>query len=319
LFSDERFVQHRADLIQGDSVFRNADYDVFVINPFTETLLDLSQYVVEINYSYDYQTAFAVTEITFANTTNIFRFIRAGYWLVWYGPYFPNVGAKVQYAEIDRGIISQISANIGDDKSVQVTVKSPAWLLAKNIIPYRLPEGTLTERLRFLSGRGLLNLEEPLLDTQYVLSPTRGGRESVWEDITFDLAETNRARDKKYVLRHRKGRFYLWDTEVQKHMFALEIGSNIFRATRSFSLEDYYNVINVIGEESSGLEFLGLTSSDIAAKVELVYQTIENLHEACPNDLGDWYFTGDYPTPGGNKVVNKSFINYIEGKNIRAY
>ncbi|MGE5427343.1 MAG: hypothetical protein ACM3O8_05565 [Methylococcaceae bacterium] len=55
------------------------------------------------------------------------------------------------------------------------------------------------------------------------------------------------------------------------------------------------------------------------AEVEIIYQTIENLHLACPNDTGDWYFTGDYPTPGGNKVVNTSFINYIEGKGGRAY
>ncbi len=55
------------------------------------------------------------------------------------------------------------------------------------------------------------------------------------------------------------------------------------------------------------------------AEVEIVYQTIENLHKACPNDLGDWYFTGNYPTPGGNRVVNASFINFIEGKDIRAY
>lgn len=55
------------------------------------------------------------------------------------------------------------------------------------------------------------------------------------------------------------------------------------------------------------------------AEVEIVYQTIENLHKACPNDLGDWYFTGTYPTPGGNRVVNVSFINFIEGKNKRAY
>jgi amidophosphoribosyltransferase len=53
--------------------------------------------------------------------------------------------------------------------------------------------------------------------------------------------------------------------------------------------------------------------------VEIIYQTIENLHEACPNDTGDWYFTGNYPTPGGNKVVNTSFINYVEGKDGRAY
>jgi amidophosphoribosyltransferase len=62
-----------------------------------------------------------------------------------------------------------------------------------------------------------------------------------------------------------------------------------------------------------------LTPADCNATVKIVYQTIEDLHEACPKNLGDWYFTGNYPTPGGNKVVNKSFINYIEGKNERSY
>jgi amidophosphoribosyltransferase len=62
-----------------------------------------------------------------------------------------------------------------------------------------------------------------------------------------------------------------------------------------------------------------LTPSSIRAKIEIIYQTIEDLHTACPNNTGDWYFTGNYPTPGGNKVVNKSFINYIEGRNVRAY
>lgn len=55
------------------------------------------------------------------------------------------------------------------------------------------------------------------------------------------------------------------------------------------------------------------------ADVDIVYQSVENLHLACPNDTGDWYFTGDYPTPGGNKVVNTSFINYVEGFEGRAY
>jgi amidophosphoribosyltransferase len=62
-----------------------------------------------------------------------------------------------------------------------------------------------------------------------------------------------------------------------------------------------------------------LKPDDCEAEVEIIYQTIENLHEACPNDTGDWYFTGNYPTPGGNKVVNTSFINYVEGKDGRAY
>ncbi len=62
-----------------------------------------------------------------------------------------------------------------------------------------------------------------------------------------------------------------------------------------------------------------LKPASVKAQVEIVYQTIENLHLACPENLGDWYFTGDYPTPGGNKVVNKAFINWKEGKNERAY
>jgi amidophosphoribosyltransferase len=62
-----------------------------------------------------------------------------------------------------------------------------------------------------------------------------------------------------------------------------------------------------------------LKPEDCEAEVEIVYQSIENLHLACPNDTGDWYFTGNYPTPGGNRVVNASFINYIEGKDERAY
>jgi amidophosphoribosyltransferase len=62
-----------------------------------------------------------------------------------------------------------------------------------------------------------------------------------------------------------------------------------------------------------------LIGPEIKAEVEIVYQTIENLHLACPENLGDWYFTGDYPTPGGNRVVNRAFVNFFEGKNERAY
>ena len=62
-----------------------------------------------------------------------------------------------------------------------------------------------------------------------------------------------------------------------------------------------------------------LTPKSINAGVKIIYQSIENLHKACPNHKGDWYFTGNYPTPGGNKVVNKAFINYMEGSNERAY
>ncbi len=62
-----------------------------------------------------------------------------------------------------------------------------------------------------------------------------------------------------------------------------------------------------------------LSPVDINADVEILYQNIENLHQACPKNLGDWYFTGNYPTAGGNRVVNRAFINFYEGKNQRAY
>ena len=62
-----------------------------------------------------------------------------------------------------------------------------------------------------------------------------------------------------------------------------------------------------------------LSKKEINAEVVIIFQTIENLHKACPQNLGDWYFTGNYPTDGGNRVVNQAFINFYEGKNERAY
>ncbi|MAM19545.1 MAG: amidophosphoribosyltransferase [Gramella sp.] len=62
-----------------------------------------------------------------------------------------------------------------------------------------------------------------------------------------------------------------------------------------------------------------LCDPEINADVKVIYQTVENLHKACPKNLGDWYFTGDYPTPGGNRVVNRAFMNFFEGKKDRAY
>ncbi|RWW99633.1 amidophosphoribosyltransferase [Flavobacterium cerinum] len=62
-----------------------------------------------------------------------------------------------------------------------------------------------------------------------------------------------------------------------------------------------------------------LSSEGIKAEVKIIFQTVENLHKACPKNLGDWYFTGDYPTAGGNRVVNKAYINFYEGNDARAY
>ncbi|GAB3365589.1 amidophosphoribosyltransferase [Arachidicoccus ginsenosidivorans] len=62
-----------------------------------------------------------------------------------------------------------------------------------------------------------------------------------------------------------------------------------------------------------------ITPEDVNVPVEVIYQTIEDLHDSCPTNTGDWYFTGNYPTPGGNRVVNKAFLNYMEGVNTRGY
>jgi len=96
------------------------------------------------------------------------------------------------------------------------------------------------------------------------------------------------------------------------------------KAQEGLPKEKVVNFVKEIYEPFSPLEISNkiaqmLKTSDIKADLKIVYQSIENLHIACPNHLGDWYFTGNYPTPGGNKVVNRSFINFIEGRNIRAY
>ena len=72
-------------------------------------------------------------------------------------------------------------------------------------------------------------------------------------------------------------------------------------------------------EEISAKIALLITPPELEIPIDVIFQSIEDLHKACPNNLGDWYFTGNYPTPGGNKVVNKAFINYMEGKNVRGY
>ncbi len=96
------------------------------------------------------------------------------------------------------------------------------------------------------------------------------------------------------------------------------------KAQENLPKEDIINYVSEIykpftNEEISAKIADLLTPEDMNAEVEIVYQTVENLHKACPENNGDWYFTGNYPTPGGNKVVNTSFINYVEGNSKRSY
>ena len=99
---------------------------------------------------------------------------------------------------------------------------------------------------------------------------------------------------------------------------------NKCKQQENLSKEDLQNYVQEIYKPFSAEEISKkiselLTPKGIKAEVEIIYQSISDLHASCPNHLGDWYFTGNYPTPGGVKVVNKAFINYIEGKNVRAY
>jgi amidophosphoribosyltransferase len=94
----------------------------------------------------------------------------------------------------------------------------------------------------------------------------------------------------------------------QEHLPADKIVNAVKEVYQPFTAEDISKKISQL-----------LTPADTKAEVEIIYQSIEGLHSACPNNTGDWYFTGNYPTWGGNKVVNRAFIYYMEGKNVRAY
>ena len=89
-------------------------------------------------------------------------------------------------------------------------------------------------------------------------------------------------------------------------------------------LEDNVNQVKAIyapftDEEISDRISDLLTPEGMQSEVKIIFQSVEGLHEACPDHLGDWYFTGDFPTPGGHRVVNKAFVYYMEGNDARAY
>ena len=115
--------------------------------------------------------------------------------------------------------------------------------------------------------------------------------------------------------------------ELLKETHQEQIINEIYLKSKTqekFPKEKIINYVKEIYKPFSPLRISGkiselVTPASCHAKVQIIYQTIEDLHAACPNHKGDWYFTGNYPTAGGNKVVNKAFINYIEGRNVRAY
>ena len=115
--------------------------------------------------------------------------------------------------------------------------------------------------------------------------------------------------------------------ELLKENFKENIIEEVYeqaKAQEEFPKEKVKNVVKAIYEPFTAEQISQkiaalLRPEGLNCDLEIIYQSIEGLHQACPEHKGDWYFTGNYPTPGGNKVVNRSFINFMEGKNVRAY
>tara|TARA_B110000114_G_scaffold132054_1_gene138287 strand:- start:71 stop:1966 length:1896 start_codon:yes stop_codon:yes gene_type:complete len=96
--------------------------------------------------------------------------------------------------------------------------------------------------------------------------------------------------------------------KVSKEVYGEEVSNHVRALYQPFNVE----------EISDKIAFL-LATPNLKAEIKIIYQGIDNLHAACPESSGDWYFTGNYPTPGGNRVVNRAFMNFYEGKSERAY
>lgn len=115
--------------------------------------------------------------------------------------------------------------------------------------------------------------------------------------------------------------------ELLKERDMLHIVEDVYKKSKAQENTPDADVVNYVkefyapftDEEISDKISELLSSEDINAEVKIIFQSVDNLHKACPKNLGDWYFTGNYPTPGGNRVVNRAFINFYEGNDARAY
>ncbi|MVO09817.1 amidophosphoribosyltransferase [Flavobacterium sp. TP390] len=115
--------------------------------------------------------------------------------------------------------------------------------------------------------------------------------------------------------------------ELLKERNLYHIVDEVYKKSKSQELFKDDEVVNYVkeiyapftDEEISDKIAAMLTPEGVRAEIKIIYQTVADLHKACPKNLGDWYFTGDYPTAGGNRVVNRAFMNFYEGKDARAY
>jgi amidophosphoribosyltransferase len=127
----------------------------------------------------------------------------------------------------------------------------------------------------------------------------------------------------------RMGEFVAFEAAISllKEQGKESIIADVYKKCQASALlpkEDVVNYVKAIYEPFTDQEVSDriaqiITPKEIKCEVKVIYQTLDNLHKACPDHTGDWYFSGDFPTPGGNKVVNRAFVNWMEGKNQRAY
>jgi amidophosphoribosyltransferase len=127
----------------------------------------------------------------------------------------------------------------------------------------------------------------------------------------------------------RMGEFVAFEAAISllKDAGKLDVITKVYeqcKASAALPKEDVENYVKAIYEPFTDQEIADriaeiITPAGIQCEVKVLYQTLDNLHKACPDHIGDWYFSGNYPTPGGNKVVNRAFVNWVEGKNQRGY
>lgn len=261
--------------VSPSAVYNKGIYDLFVVLPMSGRAFDLSPFQVETTIKKDFKTPYTELGIILKGDVLLRQYLAPGNWVFLFGPYynntdprsFNNIGPttdrnqniyKGQYAEIERGQIVEQEHVFQAGNNFTIVARDPAWLLAKNKIPTRIPEGTLTDRLRFWEMLGHLKLRggsvdtsHKLVETQHKLSMTRGGTNTIWDEIQLDLAETNKVEDKRYVLRHRSGEFYIQDLTQQQRMWAFEYGNNIFSLAHRQSIQDYANVVYTLSNQNT--------------------------------------------------------------------
>lgn len=259
---------------ESSSTLRKGSYSLYVYNVEANTMFDISEYVINISYSGDENSGFNTISAVVQNAVIIRPLLRPPNWIVLEGPYWPS---RIEYTdvqpredfredpsmfgrieqrsggskrEIDRGMIVDVTYNQGDNKTITLLCKDPTWLLVKNSLQVRFPQGTLTNRLEYLETSGHILLPDDIIRTEHEIKSSRGGETSLYNDIIYDINETNRVEGTRYRLRHRAGKHFLHDDTDQDLLWGFVYGKNIMGLSVKESIEGYYNQVYVTSSSS---------------------------------------------------------------------